>query len=109
MPFRKEKGREKWRSEEKACRAAQKKMKLEQAERELNSFRILDRIDCSQRGSSYITFRRISFIELSMQAFVSHVSCLMGEMSEKRKGGGGGLGENNKALTLIFSEFLQHF
>jgi len=25
MPFRKEKGREKWRSEEKVCRAAQKK------------------------------------------------------------------------------------
>ena len=67
-------------------------------------------IDCSQRGSSHITFGQISFIELSMQAFVSHVSCLMREMSEKRKGGGGDLGENNKALThflRISSAFLR--
>jgi len=35
--------------------------------------------------------------------------CPIRGMSEKRKGGGGGLGENNKALTLIFSGFFQHF
>jgi len=51
----------------------------------------------------HITFGQISFIELSMQAFVSHVLYLMGGMSEKRKGRGRGLGENNKALTPIFS------